>query len=38
MSEIHKIVTLNINGMKKPTREKMLGNFKQKQEVDIILL
>jgi exonuclease III len=38
MTNIHRIATLNINGMSSPTRLAMLGDFLHKHEIDIIFL
>ena len=38
MAEIYRIATVNINGIKATGRMRMLHDFIQKQELDIILL
>ena len=38
MAEIYKVTTLNINGMSAGGRMRMLNEFMQEQEIDIILL
>ena len=38
MSHIHKVATLNINGLATPTRPGMLEDFLRKQEIDLAFL